>query len=171
VIEGPARSALGNLLPFNRKEWRLALEVVHLTADHGSRPREVKAMMFACPNGGDALEHDFGIGNHDLVLWSNLVHHFSAIQNAKLIQRLARSLRPHGVLTATEPIRSEETTSVDQFAGLNELYFGMTSRSEMWRAPEIAQWQRQAGLKAADGADHVERRLPRRSAGDQVGQR
>ncbi|HEX4394220.1 MAG TPA: class I SAM-dependent methyltransferase [Mycobacterium sp.] len=104
-------------------------------------------MKFAYHEWGDALDHDFGIGNHDLVLLSNLVHHFSAIQNAKLIQRLARSLRPHGVLTAIEPIRSEETTSVDQFAGLNELYFGMTSRSEMWRAPEIAQWQRQAGLK------------------------
>jgi hypothetical protein len=37
-------------------------------------------MKFAYHEWGDALDHDFGIGNHDLVLLSNLVHHFSAIQ-------------------------------------------------------------------------------------------
>ena len=96
---------------------------------------------------GDALEHDFGVDNYDLVLLSNLAHHFSAIQNAELIQRLARSLRPHGVLAVIEPIRSDATTSADQFAALNELYFGVTSRSGIWTAREIAQWQWQAGLK------------------------
>lgn len=51
MIEGPTRSALGNLLPFNRKEWRLALEVVHLTADHGSRLVPLHKTSHTAPSG------------------------------------------------------------------------------------------------------------------------
>jgi SAM-dependent methyltransferase len=99
--------------------------------------------------GGDALTHDFGLEAHDLVLLSSLAHHFTRAENAELIGRLGRSLRPEGVLAVIEPVRSETADPADQFAALNELYFGATSRSGTWTAREIADWQRAAGLHAA----------------------
>jgi SAM-dependent methyltransferase len=98
---------------------------------------------------GDALAHDFGVEAYDLVLLSNLAHHFSASQNADLFGRLGRALRRGGVLAVIEPIRVEPGDSKGQFAALSELYFGMTSRSGTWTAHHIAGWQRDAGLQPA----------------------
>ena len=98
---------------------------------------------------GDALTHDFGVEAHDLVLLSNLAHHFSAAQNAELIQRLERALRPQGVLAVIEPVRFETPSGRDQFAALSELYFGVTSQSGTWTVREISQWLRDADLQAA----------------------
>lgn len=95
----------------------------------------------------DALTHDFGIEAYDVVLLSNLAHHFSASQNADLFGRLARALRPGGVVAVIEPIRIEPHDGLSQFAALSELYFGMTSRSGTWTAQHLARWQRDAGLQ------------------------
>lgn len=98
----------------------------------------------------DALTHDFGVDSYDVVLLSNLAHHFDAAQNAELFARLARALRSCGVLAVLEPIRPEKRDSVDQLAALNELYFGVTSRAGTWTAHDIAGWQRGAGLQPAE---------------------
>lgn len=95
----------------------------------------------------DALAHDFGIETYDVVLLSNLAHHFSATQNADLCGRLGQALRPRGVFAVIEPIRPETLDDINQFTGLNELYFGLTSRSGTWTAGDIAGWQRDAGLR------------------------
>lgn len=97
----------------------------------------------------DALTHDFGADAYDLVLLSNLAHHFNESQNADLFGRLGRALRPRGVFAVIEPIRPETGDVVDQLAALNELYFGVTSRSGTWTARDIADWQRGAGLRPA----------------------
>ncbi|HEV7361323.1 MAG TPA: class I SAM-dependent methyltransferase, partial [Mycobacterium sp.] len=97
----------------------------------------------------DALVHDFGAESYDVVLLSNLAHHFSAAENALLFRRLARALRPHGVFAVVEPMRPETGDSTSQFAALSELYFGATSRSGTWTARETAGWQRDAGLEPA----------------------
>lgn len=97
----------------------------------------------------DALTYDFGAETYDVVLLSNLAHHFSASQNAGLFDRLGRALRPGGVLAVLEPIRVEPGDGMGQFAALSELYFGMTSRSGTWTAQQLADWQRNAGLQPA----------------------
>jgi SAM-dependent methyltransferase len=97
----------------------------------------------------DALVHDFGVEAYDLVLLSNLAHHFSASQNTDLFGRLGWALRPGGVLAVIEPIRVEPGGTMGQFAALSELYFGMTSQSGTWTARHIAGWQRDAGLQPA----------------------
>ncbi|OBG29504.1 class I SAM-dependent methyltransferase [Mycobacterium sp. 852002-51057_SCH5723018] len=97
----------------------------------------------------DALSHDFGADAYDVVLLSNLAHHFDESQNADLFGRLGRALRPGGVFTVIEPIRPDTGDAVDQLAALNELYFGVTSRSGTWTARDIAGWQRDAGLRPA----------------------
>ena len=98
---------------------------------------------------GDALTHDLGVGAYDVVLVSNLAHHFSAPQNKELFTRIARALRPNGVFAVLEPFRSDTAAGVGQLAALSELYFGLTSRSGTWAVHEIAQWQRDAGLLPA----------------------
>jgi SAM-dependent methyltransferase len=95
---------------------------------------------------GDALVYDYGIDTYDVVLLSNLAHHFSASDNADLFQRLGRALRPGGVFAVIEPIRVEIGDYAGQFAALSELYFGMISHSGTWTASALAGWQQDAGL-------------------------
>lgn len=95
---------------------------------------------------GDATTHDFGVESYDLVLMSNLAHHLSAEQNADLVERIARALRPDGVLAVIEPDQPGATLSDRQFAALNELYFGLISQSAIWTMDDIMRWQRYAGL-------------------------
>jgi SAM-dependent methyltransferase len=97
----------------------------------------------------DALSYDYGVDTYDVVLLSHLAHHFSAPQNADLFQRLGQALRPHGVFAVIEPIRPEPGDKAAQFAALDELYFGLSSRSGTWTARDIAGWLRDAGLNAA----------------------
>jgi SAM-dependent methyltransferase len=97
----------------------------------------------------DALTYNFGVGTYDVVLLSNLAHHFSGLENADLFKRLGRALRPGGVLVVIEPIKLEAHSGTDQFAALNDLYFGLTSRSGTWTVGDIAGWQRDAGLDSA----------------------
>jgi SAM-dependent methyltransferase len=98
---------------------------------------------------GDALTHDLGNQAYDVVLLSNLAHHFTAPQNKELFIRIARALRPNGVFAVLEPFRSDTAAGAGQLAALSELYFGLTSRSGTWTVHEIAQWQRDAGLRPA----------------------
>lgn len=95
----------------------------------------------------DALNHDFGVDTYDVVLLSNLAHHFNASQNTELFARLGRALRSRGVLAVMEPFRPETGGVAGQLAALNELYFGVTSRAGTWTAHDIAGWQRGAGLQ------------------------
>ncbi|BBY22355.1 hypothetical protein MSTO_25600 [Mycobacterium stomatepiae] len=95
----------------------------------------------------DALTHGFGVKTYDVVLLCNLARHFSAAENALLIRRLGRALRPRGVLAVIEPLRLETGHSASEFAALNELYFGSTSRSGTWTTRDSADWQRAAGLQ------------------------
>ena len=97
----------------------------------------------------DALTHDFGVKTYDVVLLCNLAHHFSATENALLFRRLGRALRPRGVFAVIEPPHIEIGDGASQFAALNELYFGVASRSGTWTAHDTAGWQRAAGLQPA----------------------
>lgn len=92
---------------------------------------------------GDALRVDLGRDAWDVVLVSNLVHHFDAATNAALIRRIAIALRPGGVVIVQEPMR---TRGGGQIGGLGSLYFAALSASATWTSAELARWQRDAGL-------------------------
>ena len=95
---------------------------------------------------GDALVDDLGEGEYDLVLVSQLVHHFSAEQNRDLVRRVTRALRPGGVLAILEEFRPRSAKRARQLGGLLEFYFALTSRAGTWSVEELAAWQREAGL-------------------------
>jgi SAM-dependent methyltransferase len=98
---------------------------------------------------GDAITADLGTEQYDLVLMSNLAHHLDAEQNAALAKRVARALRPGGVFVIQEPARVERPGRQGQIPALLGLYFAMQSRPGVrtWTVPEMASWQRSAGLK------------------------
>jgi predicted O-methyltransferase YrrM len=96
---------------------------------------------------GDALTTDLGTDAYDLVLVAQLVHHFSEAQNRELAVRVAASLRPGGVLAVLDEFRPRTSKEAGQVGALLEFYFALTSQSGTWAVEEIADWQRQAGLK------------------------
>jgi SAM-dependent methyltransferase len=95
---------------------------------------------------GDALTDDLGTAAYDLVLISQLVHHFDDATNRELVRRAARALRPGGYLVIMEAIRRASPSAGGMVAGLLDLYFAFTSRAGAWSFDEMASWQRDAGL-------------------------
>jgi 2-polyprenyl-3-methyl-5-hydroxy-6-metoxy-1,4-benzoquinol methylase len=96
---------------------------------------------------GDALSEDLGEEAYDLVLIAQLVHHFSAEQNAELARRVARALRPGGVYAILDALRAPSASTAGQVPALLEFYFALTSASGTWTPEEMANWQREAGLR------------------------
>ena len=96
---------------------------------------------------GDALTADLGEEAYDLVLIANLVHHFSEDENRDLLLRVARALRPGGLVVIGDVIRPQPGAG-GQIGALTDLYFALTSESGTWSFREMAQWQRLAGLRA-----------------------
>jgi 2-polyprenyl-3-methyl-5-hydroxy-6-metoxy-1,4-benzoquinol methylase len=96
---------------------------------------------------GNALEHDFGEERYDLVLVSNLVHHFDDATNRSLVARIANALRPRGVLVVQEVMRPMSPQAAGGAGALGDLYFGALSEAGTWSPSEIAAWQRDAGLE------------------------
>src|SRR5215203_1256530 len=56
---------------------------------------------------GNILDYDLGEGVYDVVLIALLVHHFTNEQNRDLAVRVARALKPGGVLMIMDSIRME----------------------------------------------------------------
>jgi len=102
---------------------------------------------------GDALTDDLGEAAHDVVLVSQLVHHFSGEQNRELARRIARALRPGGLFVIFDAFRPQDAADAGQLGALMEFYFALTSRSGTWSPQEMASWQRDAGLEPRDPID------------------
>jgi len=97
---------------------------------------------------GDARTFDLGEARWDVVLVSNLVHHFDDETNRRLMDRIATALRPGGVVVVQEPMNAAAVSqSGGQIGALASLYFAMLSASTTWTAEQIAGWQRAAGLR------------------------
>jgi SAM-dependent methyltransferase len=95
---------------------------------------------------GDALTDDFGSNVWDLVLTSNLLHHFDEATNREFARRVARALKPGGIFVILETLRPPSPQDAGQVGSLLDLYFALTSQSGTWSIEEISSWQRDAGL-------------------------
>ena len=98
---------------------------------------------------GDAITADLGTGQYDLVLISNLVHHFDAGQNMEIAGRVAKSLKPGAAFVIFDAARAECPGEAGQIPALLGLDFAMQSRPGVrtWTVSEMTGWQRSAGLK------------------------
>ena len=96
---------------------------------------------------GNVLTDDLGEAQWDIVLIASLVHHFDEETNRALMRRIARALRPGGVLVVQEFMRNQRPHAGDHLGALLDLFFAATSESGTWSVKEITDWQRAAGLK------------------------
>jgi SAM-dependent methyltransferase len=96
---------------------------------------------------GNALTEDLGTEAWDLVFVSSLVHHFDDATNRALAKRIARSLRPGGIFVIQEHFRPATPNQAGQIGALLDLFFAFTSQAGTWTFEEMADWQREAGLK------------------------
>jgi SAM-dependent methyltransferase len=95
---------------------------------------------------GNALTDDLGEDLYDVILVSNLVHHFTAAQNRDLTIGAARALKPGGLVAIQELVRPESPNSGDQVGQILNLFFALTSTSGTWSIVEMEGWIRGAGL-------------------------
>ena len=96
---------------------------------------------------GDALTDDLGEAVYDVVLISNLVHHFSVEQNVALAKRIFRALKPGGVFVIGDYARGDKPGARGAIGATGDLYFALTSTSGAWARSEMAEWQAQAGFR------------------------
>ena len=75
---------------------------------------------------------------YDILIINNLVHHFDEEANRALTRRVARALRPGGVMAIGEVIRSSSTRKPSQVGALTDLYFALTSKAGTWSFAEMA---------------------------------
>jgi 2-polyprenyl-3-methyl-5-hydroxy-6-metoxy-1,4-benzoquinol methylase len=97
---------------------------------------------------GNVLTEDLGSAAYDLVFMAAIVHHFDDATNCQLMQRIARALRPRGMVAIWEPVRQDASGRIRQIGSLLDLYFGIFSEAGTWSAGEVAGWFRDAGLEA-----------------------
>jgi len=133
-----------------------------LLAREGMGPRVVH-------RAGDARRDDLGSAEWDIVFVSLLAHHFDEASNRRLLQRIARALRPGGVSVILELVRPPSPDDAGQVGALLDLYYALTSASGTWSVDEMAGWQTDAGLtprrpiylRTTPGAAEVIARKPR----------
>lgn len=95
---------------------------------------------------GNALEDDLGTSAWDFIYVSQLLHHFEARVNRELLRRIARALRPNGVVVVVEMLRPASPHDAGQVGALLDLYFALTSQSGTWSIDEMQGWIADAGL-------------------------
>ena len=66
--------------------------------------------------------------------------------NRDLVRRIARALRPGGVLAILEVLRPTSPSEASATEALLDLYCAVISTSGTWPARQIADWQQSAGL-------------------------
>jgi SAM-dependent methyltransferase len=96
---------------------------------------------------GNALTEDLGVEQWDVVLMANLIQNFDENRNRDLFRRVARSLRPGGVMVIQESFRPSTPEYAGQADVLLDFVFAMTSAAKTWSEAEIAGWQKEAGLE------------------------
>ena len=95
---------------------------------------------------GDALVNDLGDAELDVVLLASVLHHFDDDQCRALFTRIARALKPGGVVVVFDVLRRAPGASPTQVGGLLDLFLATISPSGTRAAQDIAAFQRQAGL-------------------------
>jgi hypothetical protein len=94
---------------------------------------------------------DLGEETFDLILASQLLHHFDSDEVSSIVGRAARALRRNGRLVVVELVRVEPSTRRtarrgEQMSSLLGLYFALTSRSGLWTVGELSGFLAAAGL-------------------------
>lgn len=95
---------------------------------------------------GDMLAGEFP-GGADLVLVSNILHHFGPEQIVDILKRCYRALRPGGVMAVWDAERRSESAPPDAGGDNLALWFRLTSESQVFEDKEYVSFLEQAGFR------------------------
>ena len=98
---------------------------------------------------GNILTDEIGEEQYDLIIMASVAHHFTAEENILVARKAYKALKPGGLFTILEVLRSENVTyNGDMLSALGDFFFALSSTSGTWSLQEIKQWQQQAGFLA-----------------------
>ena len=100
---------------------------------------------------GDAFTVDLG-GPYDLILLTNLLHHFNADRCTTLLKRLRAALRPGGRLVTLEFVPNEDRVSPPMSATFPLVMLATTAAGDAYTFAELEKMLRAAGF--ADNVLH-----------------
>lgn len=96
---------------------------------------------------GNVLTDDLGREVYDFVLMASVAHHFTNEENLLVAKKVFRALKPGGVYTIMEVLRSDTIQyNGDMLSALGDFFFALSSTSGIWSLQEIKQWQKEAGF-------------------------
>jgi SAM-dependent methyltransferase len=96
---------------------------------------------------GNILIDELGEAIYNVVLMANVAHHFTVEQNLAVAKKVFRALRPGGIFTIIEVLRSDKIKyDGDMLSAMGDFFFALSSTSGTWSAKEIQFWQKQAGF-------------------------
>jgi O-methyltransferase domain len=93
---------------------------------------------------GDLLTADYGSDN-DVVLVSNILHHFDEATNVHILRRAFDSMAAQGTLAIWE-IEAPEKDSQPTHGDAAALYFRLTSNARCYHGGEYTRWLEQVGF-------------------------
>lgn len=123
-------------------DWRNVLEVAKENADKagvGARFRGIA---------GNAFEVDYGTG-YDAVLLTNILHHFDAATNEKLMKKVHAALKPGGKAVILEFVPNDDRVSPPIAAGFPMTMLAGTPAGDAYTRKELDKMCRAAGFKAS----------------------
>lgn len=100
-----------------------------------------------CP--GDLQEQDWG-GSYDLVFYLSVAHNHAAEENRSIIQRIANSLNPGGLLVIHEYLAESPADALDAAFRLTLL---VETGTQTYAYQDYCHWLTQAGLAAIERID------------------
>lgn len=94
---------------------------------------------------GDAFEVEFG-GPYDVVLLTNLLHHFDVPACTKLLQKIYSATKPGGRVLTVEFVPNEDRVSPPVAATFSLTMLAITPKGDAYTFSELSQMLKQAGF-------------------------
>ena len=98
--------------------------------------------------GGDIFSADFG-KDYDLILLPNILHHFDAETNVKLLRRMRAALRSNGTLATVEFVPNPDRVSPPAAATFSLVMLTQTPSGDAFTLAELQGMFQQAGFGAS----------------------
>jgi 2-polyprenyl-3-methyl-5-hydroxy-6-metoxy-1,4-benzoquinol methylase len=96
---------------------------------------------------GNILTDDIGHEQYDLIMMASVAHHFTMEENLLVAQKAFKALKPGGMFTILEVLRSDTIKyNGDMLSAMGDFFFALSSTSGTWSLQEIKQWLTHAGF-------------------------
>ncbi len=124
-------------------DWANVLEL----AKENARKAGVDGRYHTLP--GSAFEVEFGTG-YDLVLLTNILHHFDAATCETLLRKVHGALKPGGRAVTLEFVPNEDRVTPPQPAGFSLTMLAVTPGGDAYTFAELERMFRNAGFAASE---------------------